>query len=54
MRTDLDAIGVADDSCATVRDLWQHTETTATGTIERQVPGHGVVMLRVTPDCGAN
>ncbi|MBN3509869.1 glycoside hydrolase family 27 protein [Mycolicibacterium nivoides] len=54
IRTDLDAIGVADDSCATVRDLWQHTETTATGTIERQVPGHGVVMLRVTPDCGAN
>lgn len=54
IRTDLDATGVADDSCATVRDLWQHTETTATGTIERQVPGHGVVMLRVTPDCGAN
>jgi alpha-galactosidase len=45
---------LADDNCATVRDLWQHTETTATGTIERQVPGHGVVMLRVTPDCGAN
>ncbi|MFV8162958.1 glycoside hydrolase family 27 protein [Mycobacterium sp. 134] len=54
IRTDLGAIGLADDNCATVRDLWQHTETTATGTIERQVPGHGVVMLRVTPDCGAN
>lgn len=53
IRTNLEAIGLADDNCATVRDLWQHTETTATGAIERQVPGHGVVMLRVTPDCGA-
>ncbi|MUL84981.1 hypothetical protein FZI95_23185 [Mycobacterium sp. CBMA247] len=52
IRTHLDAIGLTDITCATARDLWQHTETTATGTIERQVPGHGVVMLRVTPGCG--
>lgn len=54
IRTVLDAIGLADDNCVTVRDLWQHAETTATGTIDRQVPCHGVAILRMTPDCGAN
>jgi alpha-galactosidase len=51
IRTSLDAIGLT-NNCATVRDLWQHTDSTSSGTIERQVPGHGVVMLRVTPECG--
>ncbi|ART68699.1 alpha-galactosidase [Mycobacterium dioxanotrophicus] len=49
VRTSLDAIGLDGHARATVRDLWQHTDTTSTGTIERQVPGHGVVMLRVSP-----
>ncbi|OBC05071.1 alpha-galactosidase [Mycobacterium sp. 852013-50091_SCH5140682] len=49
VRTSFDAIGLGGHTSATVRDLWQHTDNTSTGTIERQVPGHGVVMLRVTP-----
>ncbi|WP_018598954.1 glycoside hydrolase family 27 protein [Mycobacterium sp. 155] len=49
VRTALDAIGLDGRTHATVRDLWQHTDSVVSGTIERQVPGHGVVMLRVTP-----
>jgi alpha-galactosidase len=52
VRTSLAAIGLTGNACATVRDLWQHTDSTSTGTVERQVPGHGVAMLRVTPECG--
>lgn len=49
VRTSLDAIGLDGHADATVRDLWQHTDSVVSGAIERQVPGHGVVMLRVTP-----
>jgi alpha-galactosidase len=31
-----------------LRDLWQHTTSVTTGTISATVPGHGVVMYRVS------
>ena len=33
-----------------VRDLWQHKDLgTATDNIKREIPSHGVMMLKVTP-----
>ncbi|MDX1892615.1 glycoside hydrolase family 27 protein [Mycolicibacterium sp. 050158] len=48
IRTDAHAVGLTGSAKYTVRDLWQHDETTTTGDVERTVPPHGVAMLRVT------
>ena len=46
--TDAHAVGLSGSNCFTVRDLWQHVDTTTTGALQQTVPGHGVAMLRVT------
>ena len=51
MHTDLAATGVAPADCYTVRDLWQHADSSTTGDLERTVAPHAVVMSRVTPGC---
>ena len=45
------SIGLAKAACYSVRDLWQHSDTTTNGVVGQTVPAHGVVMLRVTPNC---
>ncbi len=43
-------IGYTKDVPAQVRDLWQHKDLGASkGTFRAAVPGHGVVMVRITP-----
>jgi hypothetical protein len=43
-------VGLARGAAAKVRDLWAHAERgTFTGEFSEWVPGHGVVMLRLSP-----
>ena len=50
-----ESIGLHDRRPCLVRDLWAHEDSqhlddgTYATRLRRQVPGHGVVMLRVTP-----
>jgi alpha-galactosidase len=46
--TDVHAIGLSGADCYTVRDLWQHTDTTTKSVVGQTVPAHGVAMLRVS------
>jgi alpha-galactosidase len=46
--TDTHAIGLSGSDCYTVRDLWQHTDTTTSGDVGQTVPAHGVAMMRVS------
>lgn len=48
LSTSLQAIGLPDGTCHTVRDLWQHNDITTNGPIEASVPRHGVALLRVS------
>jgi len=46
------ALGLPNDDCFHVRDLWEHTESDSTGAIGPvEIPPHGVAMFRVTR-CG--
>jgi len=46
------ALGLPNDDCFRVRDLWEHTESDSTGAIGPvEIPPHGVAMFRVTR-CG--
>jgi alpha-galactosidase len=51
IRTDATAIGLPAAGCYTARNLWAHTDATTTGDVDATVAGHGVAMLRVTPNC---
>jgi alpha-galactosidase len=52
IETSTAAIGLKNQPCYRVRDMWTHTDTTTTGRIQaRDIPAHGVVALRVTPAC---
>jgi alpha-galactosidase len=51
IHTDLRALGLPSGDCYLVRDLWQHTDSTARADLGQTVPAHGVAMLRVTPGC---
>lgn len=46
--TDAKAIGVKHASRYDLRDLWHHTTTETAGTIAASVPGHSVVLYRVS------
>jgi alpha-galactosidase len=48
IKTDTHAIGLSGSDCYTVRDLWQHTDTTTSGDVGQTVPAHGVAMMRVS------
>jgi alpha-galactosidase len=48
IHTDTHAVGLSASDCYTVRDLWQHADTTTTGDIGQTVPAHGVAMMRVS------
>ena len=41
-------LGLPAASNAVVRDLWLHTESTATGQVSALVPSHGGVILTLT------
>ena len=46
------ALGLPNDDCFHVRDLWEHSESESTGAIGPvEIPPHGVAMFRVTR-CG--
>jgi alpha-galactosidase len=50
--TTASAVGLSAASCYTVRDLWAHTDGHSTGDVTAApVPGHGVVMLRISASC---
>jgi alpha-galactosidase len=51
IRTDAATIGLPAAGCYAARDLWAHTDATTTGDVDATVAGHGVAMLRVTPNC---
>ncbi|MBJ7340760.1 glycoside hydrolase family 27 protein [Mycolicibacterium sp.] len=48
IHTDAHAIGLSGTDCYTVRDLWEHTESTTSADMVRTVPAHGVAMMRVS------
>lgn len=48
IRTSLNALGLPDGTCHTVRDLWQHSSSQTTGLVAASVPRHGVALLRVS------
>ncbi|MDT5073384.1 MAG: alpha-galactosidase, partial [Mycobacterium sp.] len=48
IKTHTHAIGLSGSDCYTVRDLWQHTDTTTSGDLGQTVPAHGVAMMRVS------
>jgi alpha-galactosidase len=48
IHTDTAAIGLSGAACYTVRDLWEHTQSTTARDVGQTVPAHGVAMLRVT------
>ncbi|RCG15645.1 glycoside hydrolase family 27 protein [Streptomyces diacarni] len=48
--TTADAAEVPHADSYTVRDLWQHSDSTSNGDLSARVPSHGTVMLRVTPE----
>jgi alpha-galactosidase len=48
IHTDTHAIGLSGSDCYSVRDLWQHADTTTAGDVGQTVPGHGVAMMRVS------
>ncbi|MGD6755788.1 hypothetical protein [Streptomyces sp. BH105] len=45
---DLGTLGIS--GTAAVRDLWQHKDLGRTQTIEAELPAHGVLLAKVTPD----
>lgn len=49
--TDAAAVGLPEEGCYAVRDLWAHTDATTTADLDRSVPAHDVTILRVTPGC---
>ncbi|MCV7357562.1 glycoside hydrolase family 27 protein [Mycolicibacterium fluoranthenivorans] len=51
LHASLSAIGLADGTCHTVRDLWRHNDATTDGDLSASVPRHGVALLRVSPGC---
>jgi alpha-galactosidase len=51
LHASLSAIGLADGTCHTVRDLSRHNDSTTDGDISASVPSHGVALLRVSPGC---
>jgi alpha-galactosidase len=52
IQTTAAAIGLKNQPCYTVHDMWAHTDTTTTGRIQASdIPAHGVVALRVTSAC---
>jgi alpha-galactosidase len=48
IKTDTHAIGLSGSDCYTVRDLWEHTDSTTQGDVGQTVPAHGVAMMRVS------
>jgi alpha-galactosidase len=48
IKTDTHAIGLSGSDCYTVRDLWEHTDSTTRGDVGQTVPAHGVAMMRVS------
>jgi alpha-galactosidase len=48
------AVGAPGAPSYRLTNLWSKVVTTATGTISASVPGHGVVMYRVTPGTGSS
>ena len=53
--TDAHTVGLPDDPCYRVRDLWSHTDSTTAGPIvPATIPAHGVAMFRVTAGCPAS
>jgi alpha-galactosidase len=51
IRADATSIGLPSADCYSVRDLWEHTDSTTSGDLGRTVPAHGVAMLRVKANC---
>jgi alpha-galactosidase len=51
IRTDAKSIGLPSSDCYSVRDLWEHTDSTTSGDLGQTVPVHGVAMLRVRVAC---
>lgn len=47
--TDANTIGLRHAPSYNLRDVWQHTTTETAGTIAASVPGHSVVLYRVSP-----
>lgn len=50
--TDAKAVGMRHGSRYNLRDLWHHATTETAGTIAASVPGHSVVLYRVSPGHG--
>jgi alpha-galactosidase len=48
IQTDAHAVGLSGSDCYTVRDLWEHTDTTTKSAVVQTVPAHGVAMLRLS------
>jgi alpha-galactosidase len=52
--TSASAAGAAASSSYKLTNLWSNVVTSTTGSISASVPGHGVVMYRVTPGSGTS
>jgi alpha-galactosidase len=52
--TTASAAGAASSSSYKLTNLWSNVVTSTTGTISASVPGHGVVMYRVSPGSGTS
>ncbi len=47
--TSASAVGMLPASSYTLRNLWTHSTSSTGGSIDAEVPGDGVVLLRVSP-----